>query len=98
MDAGLQRSVEDPHMADHPFVSVEIGIENQSLQRGSAGRFGRRDAGDDGFKNVIDADYFLGAGKHGCIGGDGEDVLELDFGLRHVRVREIDLVDYGDDA
>ena len=72
-------------MGDHAFVSIEIGIEPQRLQRRRARRFRRRDALDDGFENLLDADAFLGAGQNGRLAGNGQDVLQLLLGLRQHR-------------
>ena len=94
----LQLAVEDAHVGHHAFVSIEIGIEPERLQRRRAGRLRRRNPVHDRFENLVDADALLGAGQNGRVAGDGENVLQLPFRLRDVRVRQVDLVDDGDDG
>ena len=53
---------------------------------------------DDRFKNLVYANALLGAGQDSRLAGDGQDVLQLPLRLRDVRVRQINLVDDGDDG
>jgi len=87
LHAGLEFAIEDPHVGHHAFIGVEIRIKAEGLKGNGAGRLGRRDAGDDGFENVFDADAFLGAGEDGGLGGDGENILQLGLGERDIGVR-----------
>ena len=95
---GLQLAVEHAHVGDHALVSVEIGIEPQRLQRRRARGLGRRNALDNRLQNLVDADALLGAGQNGRVAGNGQDVLQLLLRQRDVGVRQIDLVDDGDDG
>src|SRR5215831_7000754 len=63
----LELPVKNSHVGNDSFVSVEIRIENEGLERNGRGRFWRRDAFDNRFQNLIDAEAFLGAGKNGRV-------------------------------
>jgi hypothetical protein len=69
--AGAQFAAEDADVRDDALVGVKIGIKPQGLERGRAGRRGRRDAMHDGFEDVVDADALLGAGQEGVVAGNG---------------------------
>ena len=97
LDAGAQFAVENPHVGNHALVGVEIGIEAQCLKRGRAGGLRRRDSGDNCLEDFVYADALLGAGENRGVAGDGEDVFQLGSGLRDVGVRQVNLVDDGDD-
>ena len=60
----------------------------------SFGRFGRRDARDDRFEHVVDADAFLGAGENRVGGVEADDLLDLLLGALDVGAGQIDLVDH----
>ena len=98
LQAGLELAVEDAHVGDYAFVGVEIGIKAQGLQGRRAGRLRRWDPLHDGFEDFVNADAFLGAGQNRGIAGNGEDVLQLLFGLRDVGVRKINFIDHGDNG
>ena len=87
---------EDADIADHAAVGVEKGVEDQSAKDAVTGR-GRGDAFYDRLKDFLDADPGLGTGGNGLLGGDGQEILELFFDRREIRVREVDLVDDRDD-
>ena len=55
---------------------------------------GARDARDDRFEHVLDADAFLGAGEN-CVGSvEPDDLLNLLLGALDVGAGQIDLVDH----
>ena len=98
MHARLQLAVEHAHVRDDALVSVEKGIEAQRLQRRRARRLRRRNALNDRLQNLINANPLFRAGRNRRVAGNRQDVLQLPFGLGDVRVRQINLVDDGDDG
>ena len=96
--AGFEFAIEDAHVGDDAFIGVKIGIEGERLEAPLPGRFGRRNARDNGFENVLNADALLGAGGNGQGRFDGQNVFELLERLRDVGVRQIDFVDDRDDG
>src|SRR5690348_1458906 len=70
-------------------VRIEPGIENQGAKRSVGCAFWSRDARDDGFEYIGDADAALRADEQGIGGGNREDVFDLLFdavGLRGGKV------------
>ena len=88
----------DANVADDAAIGVEHGIEHGGAQIAITGVFRMRDVGHDGLEDVLDADAHFGAGRHGFISGELEDILELAFALVDIGAGEIDFVDDGDDV
>ena len=84
-------------MRHHTLVRVEIRIERQGLQRPLPRRLRRRYACHDRLQDFVNANAFLGAARNGGFARYRQNVLKLLLGLRHVRVREVNLVDDRDD-
>ena len=78
---------------DRATINIEPGIENQRLQRIFGAAFGRRDARDDGFENVFDAETAFCADEQRVAGGNGEDGFDLFFDEFGLRGGQIDFVD-----
>jgi hypothetical protein len=90
--AGLEHAVEDADQQDDAEIGVVPGVDQHGLQRSVGVALGGRQAGDDGFQHVLDADARLGAGHDGFGGVDADDVLDLlphPLGLGR---RQVDLV------
>ncbi len=87
----------DPHARHDTAVLVELGVEDQPLQRRIRVADGRRDALDDRIEQVGHA--FAGLGRHAddLVGRDAEDRLDLARVPVGVGRREVDLVQRGDD-
>src|ERR1043166_6066759 len=98
VQTGFQFSIEDAHVGDDAFVSVEIGIESQGLQRRSARGFGSGNPGDNRFQNVFNPYPFLGAGQNSGLSRNGQNIFELNFGLSNVGMRQVDLVNDRNDG
>ena len=91
--AGFDAAIDDSDVDDDAAIGIEGGVEDEGaeLVRGMTVR--RRNAGDDGLENFLDADAGLGAGEEGFVGGNGENLLELAFDGGEIGIREVDLVD-----
>ncbi len=91
---GAHRAIHHAHQHHHADIVVEPGVDDQRLQRRRRIALGRRDAGDDRFEDVIDAEAGLGRTQNRLGGVDADDVL--DFLARVVRVgrRQVDLVQH----
>ena len=72
-------------------------IKSESAQAGVGTSRRVGDAFHNGFQDVLDADAGFRAGKDGLLGRDGEDVLQLPLGIFDISIREVDLVDDGDE-
>uniref|UniRef100_A0A0N4ZLE2 Glucosamine_iso domain-containing protein n=1 Tax=Parastrongyloides trichosuri TaxID=131310 RepID=A0A0N4ZLE2_PARTI len=90
--AGLQHAVEHAHQQHHAQVGVVPGVDQHGLQRGVDVALGRRQAGDDGFQHVLDADAGLGRAFDGVRGVDADDVLDLGLDPLGLCGGQVDLV------
>jgi hypothetical protein len=72
-----QRAVNHAHQHDHADVVVEPGVDDQGLERRRRIALGRRNARDDRFEDVLDAQAGLGRGEHRLGGIDADHVLDL---------------------
>ena len=90
-------TVHHPDRTDHTAVLIEMGVEDERLQRFVDLADGGRDAVDHGIEEFADALAGLGRDAQDLIGGNAEHLLDL----RRVHVRlgggEVDLVEAGDD-
>ena len=93
----LQLTVENPDMRDHALVSVEERIKPQRLQADRARRLGRGNPLHNRFENLLDADPLFRTRRNCQLGGDRQNILQLLLRQRHIRVRQVDLVDHGND-
>ena len=98
---GSTPPAENPHVAHDAPVDVEHRVEHQRADRPVArlaDQLGRRDARNDGFQDVGDADAGFRAGLDGLFGGNGEDFFQLPLDAGQVGVGQVDLVDDRDDG
>ena len=94
---GGQHPVHHPHRRHHPPVLVEVGVEDQPLQRG-VGRAGRgRGALDDGVEQLGHAGAGLGRDPQDGIGGQAQHLLDLGRVPVGVGRGQVDLVEGGHD-
>ena len=91
-------AIDDADVNDDAAVGVEGGVEDESAEFFVGRVDGGRDAGDDGFEDVVDADAGFGAGWDGFFAGDGEDFFELLANGGEVGVGQVDFVDDGDEG
>ena len=94
---GAQSAVEHSDQHHHTDIIVEPGVDDQSLQRRLRIAFGRRDPGDHGFENVVDAHAGLGTGRNRIRRIDADDLFDLDLRLLGVGLRQIHLVEHRHD-
>ncbi len=93
----FHRTGKDPHVGDDSAIGVIQGIENSGPQELVRILYGCRHPGDNGFKNLLDADSRLGGSRDALLGRDAQDFLKLLLALRHVGGRKVDLVKHRDD-
>ena len=91
--ARFQFAIEHAHVRNHAFVSVEVRIERQRLQRLLARRSRRGNPGHNRFQDLVNANALLGAGENGGVGGNGQNLLQLQPRQRNIGVRQINFVD-----
>jgi hypothetical protein len=91
------RAVDDADQDDDAEIGVVPAVDEHRLQRRGAVALGRRDAGDDRFQHLADADAGLGGGEHRVVGGEADDVLDLLADLVGLGGGQVDLVDDGHD-
>ncbi len=88
-----QVAVHHPQRADHAPILIEVGVEDERLERLVGVAHGRRDPLDDGIEELGDALAGLGRDAQDLIGGEPEhgfDLLGIGVGIRS---GEIDLVE-----
>ena len=90
-------AVDDADERDHAAVGVEVGVEDERLERGVGVAFWGRDLLDDLLEQLVDADAALAAGEHRLVCRDGQAVFDLCADALRVCRGEVDLVDCGDD-
>ena len=90
-------AVHDAQVADDAAVIVVLGVENEGLERGVGIALGGREDPGDGGDEVHDAETGLGGDELHVVGGDAEDVLDLDGRVFGRRAGQVDLVDDRDD-
>ncbi len=90
-------ALHDPHARHDAAVLVELGVEDQALQRCVGVADGRRDALDDRVEQVGDALAGLGRHPDDLLGGDAEDRLDLAGVPVGIGGGQVDLVERGDD-
>ena len=93
MVALLDLAVENADRGNDAAVLVEIGVEDESLERLVGVALGRAHQKHDGLEQVVDALTRLAGHAHGVVGGDGEFVLDLDLDLLGMRGGQVDLID-----
>ena len=87
----------DAHVDDDAAVDVVLAVEDQGLERRADVTGGRRDPGDDGLQDGIDAGALASAGQQRAIAGQADDILDLLAYQLGIGRREINLVDDRDD-
>jgi len=90
----LDDAVDHPHQHHHADVVVEPGVDHERLQRRLGAAPGRRHASDDALEDLVDAHAGLGAGQHGVVGVDADDVLDLLPGTVRIGLRQVHLVQH----
>ena len=90
-------AVDDPHKDNYPFVGVEPGVEDESAEGSVRVAGGRRDALDDLFEDLGDADSLFGRAQNGFGGVETDESFNLFADAFGVSGGQIDLVDDGDD-
>ena len=93
----FQVSRNDADIGDNTAVNVEDGIEDQRAQDFVLRLLRRGDPPNDRFENEIGPDSHLRARFDRFLGRNGEDILELALHRRNVSIRQVDLVDHGND-
>ncbi len=91
------RAVHDADIGDRAAILVVHRVEHHRLQCGVGIARRRRHALEDGFKYCFAIEAGLGAAPDHFIGVDRQRVFDFFFDLVDAGVREIDLVDHGDD-
>ena len=91
---GFHLSRYDPHVTDDAAINIEDRIENQRSQYVVLRLFRRRNPVHDRFENFLDADPHLGACIDRFLRRDRENFFQLPMDRRHIRVRQIDLVNH----
>ena len=95
--AGPQAAVDHADQNHDAQIGVVPGVDQQGLQRRVLVALGRRQAGDDGFQHLVDADARLGAGQHRVAGVQADQVLDLGAHALGLGGRQVDLVEDRDD-
>ena len=96
--AGLHLAVEDP-AGDHGApVGVVVGVEDQGGEGRLDAPLGRRDLGDDGLQDLVDAEAFLGGAEDGHIRVQTQFPVDLLLDPLDVGRGQVDLVDHRDDG
>ena len=90
-------TVEDPDQRDNAEEVVEPGVDDQRLERRIRGTFGSGDLGNERFQQRTYASAGLGAHAQDSAGVDANDVLDFRRHAGGVGLREVDLVEYGQD-
>ncbi len=90
-------ALHDPDARHDAAVLVELGVEDQALQRRVRIADGRRDALDDRVEQVGDALAGLGRHPDDLLRGDPEDPLDLAGIAIRIRSGQVDLVEGGND-
>jgi hypothetical protein len=93
----FRHAVDDADQHDDAEIGVVPGVDQQGLQGRVFVALGRRQAGDDGFQHVVDAQAGLGAGQHGVGGVDADHVLDLGAHAVGLGGGQVDLVEDRDD-
>ena len=96
--AAVHAAGNDAHIGDYAAVGVVNGIEHQGAQKAVLFRFRRRDALNNGFQNIVNADAHLGGGMDGFLMGDADDVLQLAVYFGQVGTGKVNLIDDGDNG
>ena len=92
-----ERAVKDAHEDDDPLILVVPGVEQQRLERRIGVSDRGRDLLDDLLKDLVRADPLLGAGQHGIMGIDADDLLDLLLDPFGIGSRQVDLVQHRKD-
>ncbi len=92
LHARLQFAVEHADMRDDALVGVEQRVKRQRLQTRRARGLRRGNALHDGFQNFLNADSLLRARGNRQRRINRQNILNLPLCLRHVRVRQVNLV------
>ena len=95
--AGLKHAVEDANQHHDAQIGVVPRIDQQGFQGRGGVALRRRQAGDDGFQHIVDADAGLGAAKHRVRGVQADDILDLLAHPLGLGCRQVDLVEDRDD-
>ena len=89
----LHHAVDDAHQHDDAEIDVVPAVDQQRLQRRVAVALRRRQARDDGFQHVGDAEAGLGRDHHRVGGVDADHVLDLLLDLVGLGGGQVDLVE-----
>src|SRR5664280_304989 len=89
---------ENPDVNNHALVRVKVRVENEALQRGSGIARWTGDLVFDDAKQLIHAQPRLCADQGRIRRIESDDLLDLPFGLVHVGIWQINLVDNNDDG
>ncbi len=93
----LHHAVDDANEHDDAEIDVVPAIDQQRLQRGVAVALRRRQAGDDGFQHVGNAQACLRGDHHRVGGVDADHVLDLLLDLIGFGGGQVDLVEHRHD-
>jgi len=94
---GAELAAEHAHQTDDALVNVVPAIENERARGAIGGNLGRRDALDDSFQYLVDADALFRAGQDRVFGAQPDGLLDLMARAIDIGARQIDFVDYRDD-
>ena len=75
-----------------------MGVEDQPGEGFFGAAFGRRDPGDDGLEDLVDAEAFLGGAQENVVRIQAQLAFDLLLDPVHVRRGQVDLVDHRDDG
>ena len=92
-----QRAVDDAHVGDDALVRVVLGIEDERAQRRVDAAVRRANALHDGLQHVAGAGAFFGRRVQHLAFVEADDRRQLARHLGRVSIRQVDLVDNGDD-
>src|SRR6185369_14909274 len=93
----LEHAVDDAHQHDDAEIDVVPGVDEESLERGVAVAFGRRQAGDDRLQHGLDVLSGLGRNLDGVRSIEPDHVFDLLFDLSRLGGRQVDLVEHRHD-
>ena len=90
-----ERTIHHTHQHHHAHIVVEPAVDNHGARRATGVATGRRHAGDDGFKDFVQAHAGFGRARDGVVGVDADDFFDLFLGALGVGLRQIHLVEHG---
>ena len=93
-----QTPVHHAHQHHHAHVGVIPAVNDHGAQRRVRVPLGRRDAGDNGFEDFVDAHAGLGAARYRVGGVNANHIFDLELGVIRISLRQIHFVEHRHDG